>query len=954
MAEIGWRTALAVAAVVAVLLIGATPATAQTPPPPAPIADADGDGIFDDLEQLMAQSAGGKPLPVIAVLDRPVGGQLTRLRDAIGPFEASFDYPSINGFAATLTKNQITQLAVLDSVRQIESDRIVRPALDQASFWFGVKKARTDFGFDGNADSSSSYSTGDIVIAVLDTGIDTGHVDLDGGKVLAWNDFINGQPSPYDEGGQCGYHGTHVSSIAAGEGQGNAAFTGVAPGAALVVLKVLGLQSVPPDGTDCVGTTAQVNAGIQWVIDNKDTYNIRAVNMSLSGSGCSNGQDSQSQLVNSAVAAGVVVVVSAGNAGPGACTISSPSAAEDAITVAAMADPTHGNAASSSCGPLPTGGFYLACFSSRGPTLDNRIKPDIAAPGMTIMAAAGNTSSGYANKSGTSMASPFVAGVAALILQANPALTPAQVKSLITGTALDWGPAGVDTDYGAGRLDAYEAIRTAASATGTNVPVPDHQFISGNLAAAGQSGDTNIYDIDITDATDPLAVTLVMTSWSAGGNIDFDVELLDKDGTQVAVSQTASRQETIGLTSPTNGPYTLRVYAFSNGSFSSDGGPYFIDTSLNGAVSASGPNSPPTADSQSVFTAEDTNITVTLTGSDPDGDPLSFVVASLPASGTLRDGPLDSDPLIGSVPYTIAVDQVRYVPNPDSNGADSFTFMTSDGLLSSSAATVSPNVSPVNDPPVVNAGADQASESGQAFNLTATYTDPDAGDSHTCTIDWGDGSPVEAGAVDQVNDTCSGIHTFTAAAGSFFTATVTVIDSGSAQGSDQLTVTVTVGDSDGDGVPDGVDNCPFTPNSTQTNTDADLAALGASVSGDLSGDACDGDDDDDGLGLTQVPGPATACAPGPVSLWADCVESYLGTNALDNCPGLPGTGGDTWPPDITGNGMVSGGDAAAIFPFWLLADGDPGWDPRYDLDGNGAISGGDAVLIFPQWLSACT
>ena len=142
---------------------------------------------------------------------------------------------------------------------------------------------------------------------------------------------------------------------------------------------------------------------------------INVANMSLGIDGCSNGTDSQSQLVNQVVEAGVVMVVSAGNEGPGRCTIGIPAAAERAITVGAMAD-------------VDENGFALISFSSRGPTADGRIKPDIASPGVTIMAASGGTTSSYKSLSGTSMASPFTAGAAALILHANPALTPLEVK----------------------------------------------------------------------------------------------------------------------------------------------------------------------------------------------------------------------------------------------------------------------------------------------------------------------------------------------------------------------------------------------------------------------------------------------------------------------------------------------------------------------------------------------
>lgn len=116
--------------------------------------------------------------------------------------------------------------------------------------------------------------------------------------------------------------------------------------------------------------------------------------MSLGTSGSSDGTDVVSQAVNNAAAAGIVPVIAAGNSGPGKFTIGSPGAATGALTVAAMSDPGQG-------------GFGLANFSSRGPTQDNRMKPEIAAPGVNVTAPKANSGNGYIAYSGTSMATPY-------------------------------------------------------------------------------------------------------------------------------------------------------------------------------------------------------------------------------------------------------------------------------------------------------------------------------------------------------------------------------------------------------------------------------------------------------------------------------------------------------------------------------------------------------------------
>lgn len=557
--------------------------------------DRNKDKIFDGLEEQITGKADGDRFDVIVMLSKPlVETSPSALKSKHGDFEEKFTYPSINGFATNLSKGQITTLSQDANIKQIEFDAPVYPHLDTSQQWFGTTKARNDFGVDGNADGSASYSKNDIVIAVIDSGIDTAHVDLDGGKVIGWKDFATNHTIPYDEVAGCSGHGTHVSSIAAGEGQADANFKGVAPGAALVGVKVLKRQ-----GNDCVGTTSNVNAGIQWVIDNKTTLGIKVANMSLGVDGCSNGTDSTSVAVNAAVDAGIVMTVSAGNEGPGTCTIGSPAAAEKAITVGAMADVTPaGGGASTSCGPLPYRGFYLACFSSRGLTADGRTKPDIASPGVFITAALAGTTNGYQSLSGTSMSSPFTAGVAALMLDANPSLTPTQVKSTIENNALNWGPGGKDIDYGSGRLQAYEAIRSVGSFSGNGPTVPTHTFVSDSLTGTGNQ---DTFSINVTDTSKPLAVTLIITSLS-GGSPDFDLELRDASGNPlfscsggpsstspcicttdpngICKSRGVTRQETVGFQPPATGTYQVRVVSFSGS------GNYFFDTSFGEAAVA--------------------------------------------------------------------------------------------------------------------------------------------------------------------------------------------------------------------------------------------------------------------------------------------------------------------------------------------------------------------------------
>lgn len=534
--------------------------------------DSDKNKLFDDLEEIIKDKADTDLVSAIVVFNRLVGdSELESMKATFGSFSPQYTYHTVPGFAAELTKKQIIDLRSDARVKQIEYDAPAILHMDQASKWFGVKKARTDFGLDGNTDGSASYSKDDIVIAVIDTGVDPNHVDLDGGKIIGWKDAITNQSTPFDEFQGCDGHGTHVSSIAAGEGQGNSLYKGVAPGAALVGVRVFKRQ-----GNGCVSSSSAINAGIQWVIDNKVTYGIEVANMSFGVSGCSAGTTSTSLLANSLVDAGVAVFVSAGNEGPAKCTIGSPAAATKVVTVGAMADVNPGTAAAG----LPGQGFYLTYFSSRGPTADGRLKPDVSSPGYKITAARAGTTSGYIEYSGTSMSSPFTAGVAGLLLQANPSLTPAQVKNTLASTAEDWdgtggGTGGVtataDIDYGAGRLDGYEAIKSAGGFSGTTITTPKHQYFTGSLTG---TGDADWYDINVVNTTYPLAVTMIMPDWANFTTPDFDMKLYASDGTtQLAVSDGTTRQETIGYQPTATGIYKLRVYSFSGS------GNYFFDLS---------------------------------------------------------------------------------------------------------------------------------------------------------------------------------------------------------------------------------------------------------------------------------------------------------------------------------------------------------------------------------------
>jgi len=291
-----------------------------------------------------------------------------------------------------------------------------------------------------------------VTIGIIDTGVDYTHPDLggclgSGCKVAGGYDFVNGDDDPVDDHG----HGTHVASIAAGDG----ALRGVAPGASIVAYKVF----------DSYGfaVTDDVLAALERSIDpNQDgdrSDHLDVINLSLGGLG--DPLDLLSRAVDNTSVAGIVVVVAAGNYGPDGGSITSPGTSRRAITVGAT---------------LHTAD-EVAYFSSRGPTTLGTVKPDLTAPGEGICAAAlfgqapssrqgisgggggGCDDGAHVSMSGTSMAAPHVAGVAALLRQKAPSWTPDQIKYALRAAAIFDPALGDPNAQGHGRVDALAAAR---------------------------------------------------------------------------------------------------------------------------------------------------------------------------------------------------------------------------------------------------------------------------------------------------------------------------------------------------------------------------------------------------------------------------------------------------------------------------------------------------------------
>lgn len=327
-------------------------------------------------------------------------------------------FVAVDGMALNLKPAVIEEVRKLSYVASVSIDEIVTTLDDASNAVIGAPEFWTAYSSKGE----------NIDIAILDTGIDYLHEALGGApfpnaKVVGGSDIVNHDSDPMDDHG----HGSHVAGIAAGDGPSPMQLQGVAPKARLWAFKVLNDAGS--------GYASEVIAGIEKALDpdgNPSTPSpIEIISMSLGGSG--NPGDPMSQAVDNAVKSGIVCAVAAGNRGPTYQTIGSPGCAKEALTVGAS-----------------TNADLIASFSSRGGTdFTFAIKPDVTAPGSQIVSA--KLGGGYVAYNGTSMATPHVAGAAALLRQLHPLWSASEIKAALMESAHDLGK-NVWTQ-GSGRID---------------------------------------------------------------------------------------------------------------------------------------------------------------------------------------------------------------------------------------------------------------------------------------------------------------------------------------------------------------------------------------------------------------------------------------------------------------------------------------------------------------------
>ncbi len=337
-----------------------------------------------------------------------------------------YDYHIIEGLAISLPAGVVERLRELENLISIQEYREVHTFLSESIPLINADDVHL-LGYNGSGKT----------VCVVDTGISDTHLALK--PLIAEYDFVNNDADATDDNG----HGTHVAGIIASQ---NSTYKGVSPGADLMAAKVLSASGS--------GSESNVIRGIEWCVDQL----ADVISISLGGGLFSSYCDSEADAmaVNNAVNKGSVVAIASGNDGS-TTSISAPACASKAISVGATYDANVGSKTwcftqacppSQRCTDSTTFADKMVCFTNRNAILD------VLTPGSITTSL--NYLGGFTDKSGTSMATPHVSGVVALLLQKNPALGPSQVEAILKDTGVDIADSGTGLIFP--RIDVLTAI----------------------------------------------------------------------------------------------------------------------------------------------------------------------------------------------------------------------------------------------------------------------------------------------------------------------------------------------------------------------------------------------------------------------------------------------------------------------------------------------------------------
>jgi subtilisin len=456
---------------------------------------------------------------IIAFHEQPGRAEEALIRAFGG--SVKFTYNIVPAIAATVPMVALEGLARNPKVVRIEADvEIYALEVTTQDTPWGVDRIDADV-----VQAAGNEGTG-VKVAVIDSGVDGSHPDLIG-QLAGGFDFVNNDSNPMDDNG----HGTHVvGTIAAVDN--DLGVIGVAPGVDIYALKVLDASGS--------GNFSNIIAALDWCVKN----GIQVTNNSY-GSSVDPGISVQNAFINS-YTAGVLHIASAGNSGKAngrGDNVGFPAQYDSVVAVAA----TDSNDA-------------RAYFSSTGPDVE------IAAPGVAILSTV--PGGGYESWNGTSMASPHVAGVAALVMASNSGLSNVDVRERLVSTAEDLGVAGRDTWFGYGLVDAEKAAAKIVDPVPddpTDPPV-DPPADSGNITVDGFTGTSTLINkifwnavVNVSLSTS-LPNAVVTGQWQFGDSIKTVTAVTDANGDCTFNSGNISTKISTGSFKLTN--ITLSGYTF--------------------------------------------------------------------------------------------------------------------------------------------------------------------------------------------------------------------------------------------------------------------------------------------------------------------------------------------------------------------------------------------------------
>jgi serine protease AprX len=495
--------------------------------------------VQPELQQLMATT----PEAIVNVLvQQKVAGSSLEQRITQLDGKVTKELPIINALAAQLPAQQVALLAQDARVRWISLDGLVVESTCESCI--PTDTLVSSFNEAVRADevwNEAPYRQGqEVTVAVVDSGIHKWHGDF-GNRIkqsvnIAYPDLI------FDGYG----HGTYVAGIIAGDGgRSQGAYVGVAPKANLIDVRVTSFAGA--------ATESDVVAGLQWIYDNRVAHNIRVVNLSFNAA---LPQSYHTSPLNAACEVlwmnGIVVVAAAGNHGAG---VLFPPANDPLIITVGAADDR---------GTPTITDDQVAPFSAYGVTTDGVVKPDLVAPGRHLVGPLNSrfgmlgllrphhilNDSPYFRLSGTSAAAPVVTGAIALLLQAEPHLTPDQVKYRLLATAnKNWS--GYDqAKAGAGYLDIYAALKTKTTAS-ANTGVPLSKLLLAN-PAAGSTTQT-VWDSVSWSSVSWSSVSWSSVSWSS---VSWSSDYWELDDGTTRTNASALTEAELALLIQENSPKT--------------------------------------------------------------------------------------------------------------------------------------------------------------------------------------------------------------------------------------------------------------------------------------------------------------------------------------------------------------------------------------------------------------